>query len=39
MLDVANEPILALKSPKNTTPFFGEIPKKWKNPTNKIFFY
>jgi hypothetical protein len=39
MLDVANGPILAEKSPKN--PFFGKIPKKWKNPTPKkiIFFY
>jgi hypothetical protein len=38
MLDVAYGPILAEKSPKN--PFFGKIPKKWKNPTEKkiIFF-
>jgi hypothetical protein len=31
--------ILAKKSPKNL--FFGKIPKKWKNPTQKekLFFY
>jgi hypothetical protein len=33
MLDVAYGPILAEKSLKN--PFFGKIPKKWKNPTQK----
>jgi hypothetical protein len=38
MLAVANGPILAEKSPKN--PYYGKIPKKWKNPTQKkIYFF
>jgi hypothetical protein len=37
MLDVLNGPILAEKNPKKS--FFGKIPKKWKNPTHKIFIF
>jgi hypothetical protein len=37
MLDVVYGPILAEKSLKY--PFFGKIPKKWKNPTLKKFFF
>jgi hypothetical protein len=39
MLDVAYKPFLAEKSPKNL--FFGKIPKKRKNPTQKkiSFFF